>query len=168
MVHSFYLAPRIAAVVIISRCLCMCMDGPVHVFVFLCCHVNLASDYSKEGHPKKLWTDKVQKCVSSHVIFKERAHAEMKTFESLDYCPQIQPMPLIFPNSVPTFSALSPFSHAGTCIKPSADLHHTIRGPASHHPWTCITPSVDLHQKIWTCIRPSGPASFYLSLSGQL
>ena len=106
---------------------------------------------------------------------KERVHSEMKTFKRLDYCP----------HNIDFFQKCSNFlqlcfrlqnlhirgpasHHPWTCIAPFADLHHTIHGPASHHSWTCITPSVDLHKNILTRIRPSGPASFYRNLSGQL
>ena len=73
----------------------------------------------------------------------------MKTFERLDYCPHIQPIRLIF-------------------LKSAATFHNCVLSLKFAHPWTCITPCVDLHQIIWSCIRPSGLASFYSTLSGQL
>ena len=107
----------------------------------------------------------------SKLQVKERVHSEMKTFERLDYCPHIQPITLIFPKSAPTFHGC--VSVPKICT--SGDLHRTIRGPASHHPRTCITPSVDLHHTIHgpasvhlDLHQPSGPASLYRNLSGQL
>ena len=89
---------------------------------------------------------------SCHIpLLKERVHSEMKTFDRLDYCPYIQTITFIFSKSAPTFSGRVSVSKICT----SGDLHHTIRGPASHHPRTCIAPSEDLHHTIQTCIRPS-------------
>ena len=75
----------------------------------------------------------------------------MKTCDKLDYCPHIQP--ITFPSQknppfCPDRVSVSKFCTSETCITPSEDLHHTIRGPASHHPRTCITPSKDLQQII--------------------
>ena len=97
----------------------------------------------------------------------------MKTFDRLDYCPYIQTITFIFSKSAPTFSGRVSVSKICT----SGDLHHTIRGPASHHPRTCITPFEDLHHTIRrpashhlrTCITSSedllhiirGPASHH-------
>ena len=109
---------------------------------------------------------------SCHIpLLKERVHSEMKTFDRLDYCPYIQTITFIISKSAPTFSGRVSVSKICT----SGDLHHTIRGPASHHPRTCITPSEALHHTIRgpeshhlrTCITPSedlhhtirGPAS---------
>ena len=101
---------------------------------------------------------------SCHIpLLKERVHSEMKTFDRLDYCPYIQTITFIFSKSAPTFSGRVSVSKICT----SGDLHHTIWGPASHHPRTCITPSKDLYHTIQgpashhprTCITPSRPAS---------
>ena len=120
------------------------------------------------------------------IDLKERVHSEMTTCHKLDNCPHIQP--ITFPSQnkihhfVPTEFPFSNFAHPGpashhprTCITPSEDLYHTIRGPsskhpgpASHHPrtcitpsGTCITPSKDLHHTMcsWNC---------YCNLSGQI
>ena len=110
---------------------------------------------------------------------KEGVHSEMKTCERLDYCPHIQPIKLIFSKNAPIFPDSVSVSkictirgpalhHPQTRTRTSEDLHQTNRGPASDHPRTCIKPSRDQHHTIWTCIRPSEPASFYRNLSGQL
>ena len=103
-------------------------------------------------------------------VIKERVHSEMKTCDKLDYCPHIQP--ITFPSQknppfCPDRVSVSKFCTSGTCITPSEDLHHTIRGPASHHPRpashhprTCITPFEDLHHTIQgpAADRSDGPA----------
>ena len=87
-------------------------------------------------------------------LLKERDHSEMKTFERLNYCPHMQPITLIFPQSASTFHDCVSVSKICT----SGDLHRTIHGSASHHPRTCITPSMDLHHTI------RGHASEHLDL----
>ena len=73
------------------------------------------------------------------------------TFDRLDYCPYIQTITFIFSKSAPTFSGRVSVSKICT----SGDLHHTIQGPASHHPRTCITPSRPASGHPGTCITPS-------------
>ena len=97
--------------------------------------------------------------------FNERVHSDMKTCDKLDYCSLIQPIRFSPHKNAPFCPdrvSVSKFCTSGTCGTPSKDLHHTIRGPASHHPRTCITPSetcitpsVDLHQTMctWNCYR---------------
>ena len=82
---------------------------------------------------------------------KERAHSEMKTCDRWDYCRHIQPITLIFIKCDPTF--LNSVSVSKICTP--GDLHRTIWGPASHHPWTCIRVFEDPHQNIWTCMPQS-------------